>query len=251
MSYFSTSVAAPVPVLRLQNGTSPNYLFGSFDNHTQPFSFLIGNVAVASNVVTANVTIIGGGGGSSPITGVAPLPVAGATMGVRGTTTSNGNLNVDPTVVLSSTINAISGIGNITYSATTANASSQVDTGLLVVQPYEYPDQMKVGASQAAAQIWTPDESSNDRCLFVDCKFPSSPVNCNVVLQVSNFNTDASFITVLNSAGSNIAAQVVGNVVTQQGAEYQFISSKFLRLAIVDVTSNANISSSIVGTIWI
>jgi hypothetical protein len=247
VAYYQNN-ALPKPVLQFSNGLNPNFLFGFQDSTTAPFQLSISSVSVNANVVTANATIFSGGGGHDYITGVAPLPYANAVMGVKGTGTANGNLNVLYTTVISSNISSVTGQGNITYTAPVlgSNITLTSDSGLIQVQPMIYPDVLKVGSSIEVAQKFSPDTNDSSRSFFVDCYFPSLPANANVVLQGASVNFDNAYSTLLNKAGTNVAAQVIGSTQTIRGVEYNFDISKFLRLSVIDATgANATVIGSL------
>lgn len=115
MSIYSNSAFGPPfkNIARLSTQIEPNYFFGSRDYKTEPFTFSISEVAYASGTATLTVQLQNGGGPSY----LAAVTV-GAKMGVRGTTTDGGVLNVDPTTVTSSTVNAQTGAGTISYALT-------------------------------------------------------------------------------------------------------------------------------------
>lgn len=245
-------------ILQFQNLTN-NFLFGFQDGMTAPFTFAVSNVAVNSNVVTANGIVGGGGGGHDYFTGVAPLPVTGAIAGVKGLSTSNGNVNIDPTVLTHANINASTGIGTLSWLATgninsnvgnVGNVSNQIDGGTITVQSYIYPDVLQAGASIEVGQKYSPDNNDSSRSFFVDVYFPNSPANANVVLQGASINVDSAYSDLVSKSGSSTAATILGNVQTVRGVEYNFDVAKFFRLYVSDFTNNANSSSTIVGSIF-
>lgn len=248
MAYYTEALIGK-PVIQFSTSSGPMYLFGFRDMHTAPFQFAISNIAVSSNVVTANGNLFSGGGGFDPNTGKPPVPVANATISVRGASTAN--VNVDPTAATTANINGITGSGTISWSApNSGNANLVADGGVIVVQPFTYPDVLKVGASIEVGQKFSPDTNDSSRSFFVDVFFPQSPINCNVVLQGASFDTDSAFSNLVAKNGSYIAGQVVGNVQTIRGQEYNFSIAKFIRLAVIDATSNANTTSTIIGSVF-
>lgn len=86
--YSNSAFGAPFKTIkRADTVTEPNYLFGEFDFHTQPFKFQVTQVALAGNVATYTVQIAGGGGPNPNF-----LPKVGAKMGVRGNEHASGDL---------------------------------------------------------------------------------------------------------------------------------------------------------------
>jgi hypothetical protein len=236
--YKTTAFGPPYKsIVRMQTGVTPIYLFGRCDAHTEPFRFRISNIAGSGSAATATVQLISGGGGVGGAAGAeapSPIPVAGAVMGVRGLTLSG--FNTDPGVVSTVTLNSL-GAGTITYANATSHATA-ADNGEMVVWPFEYPDIVANGtASAPVAQTFTPDDSDNARCLFCDAVWSgTSPSAAVVVLQVANVDQDARYVTVLNSGGTNILANIVGSSVVNNGAEYQFIMGKFIRAKVLSMT---------------
>lgn len=248
MPVYQTTAFGPAykKTLRAQTGVLPIYLFGSCDSHTEPFHFSISQLSLTSNVATATVQLRDGGGGLAA--GVPqPTPQAGAVMGVRGTTLASGAFNVDPITVTASTVDPSTGAGTITYALTHANVTAAADSGELVVWPYEYPDIVASGtASIPVAQVFTPDESDNSRCLFAEAKwFGTMPTAATVQLQVANIDQDARYYTVKNNIGvsptasvaaSDALATIAGSAVTQSGAEYSFLMAKLIRVKVSSMT---------------
>jgi hypothetical protein len=203
----------------MATGVTPTYLFGRADPHTQPFRFHTSKIAGDGSTATATVQLVGGGGGTGGAIGSevpSPIPVIGAVMGVRGLV--NSGFNTDPTVVTGVTLNS-AGAGTITY-ANTTSLTATLDNGDLVVNPYEYPDLVSSGSASApVAQAFTPDDSDNARCLFCDAVWSgTSPSAAVVVLQAANVDQDARYVTLLNSAGTDVLASIVGSAVAFNGA---------------------------------
>lgn len=252
-AYSNSAFGAPFKtVARMQTDLEPNYLFGKFDNKTQPFEFQVSNVAITSNVATLTVQLTGGGG---PKAGL--LPAVGAKMGVRGTVTSAGVFNVDPTTVTASTVAAATGAGTISFALTNANVASTADVGKLVVQPFETPDLVAQGSSSAPiALVFSPDESDNSRCLYAEAKWTGTlPTTATVVLQVANVDDDSRYATVENAQGnapgsvvaaSDALASVASSAVTQSGAQYSFIMGKFIRAKVLSMTGGDGTTGLIV-----
>jgi hypothetical protein len=244
MALYSNS-AFPPPfksVKRIDNQTEPNYLFGDLDAKTQPWLFAITQVALTSNVATVTGTLKSGGGISPNV-----VPLVGAKMGVRGTTTNSGAFNVDPATVTAVTWTPTTGVVQVSYAVTHANVTAVADTGILVIQPAETPDLVVSGsASIPLALIFTPDESDNSRSLFAEAKWTGTlPTAATVVLQVANVDDDSRYLTVQNAQGcaaggvvasSNALATIASSAVTQGGAEYSFLMGKFIRAKVLSLT---------------
>jgi hypothetical protein len=244
--YQKTAFGPPYKnTLRMTTGIV-TYLFGRLDPHTEPFRFAISSITGNGTDATATVQLIGGGGGTggapgseSPI----PIPVVGAVMGVRGLT--NTGFNTDPTTVVAVSLNS-SGAGTIEY-ANTTSLGATADNGELVVWPYEYPDLVAAGtASIPVAQTFTPDDSDNSRCLFADVSWSGTlPSAATVVLEGALLDQDSEYYVIQNARGvsttasvaqSDALATIAGSAVTQNGALYQFIMAKFLRVKVTSMT---------------
>jgi hypothetical protein len=256
MSLYSNSAFGPAfkTIKRMGTQTEPNYLFGSFDYSTQPFLFNITNLVLTSNVVTATVSIISGGGGSSP--GVPnAIPQVGAKAGVRGA--SNAAYNADPVTVTGVSYDTTTGTGTITYALTHANIGTAVASGQMVVQAYEQGDIVVSGsASIPISLIFTPDESDNSRSLFGEARWSgTSPTAATVVLQVANVDDDARYLTIQNVQGcapgavvaaSDALATIASSAVTQGGAQYSFIMGKFIRAKVLSMTGGDGTTALVV-----
>lgn len=245
MSLYSNS-AFGLPykeVKRVGTQTQPNYLFGSFNTHTQPFLFNITSVAITANVGTVTGTLKSGGGNSPN-----DVPQVGAKMGIRGTSTNAGAFNVDPATVVSVTFSQTTGNVSVTFALTHANVTTVADTGDLVINPYETGDLVVAGSSSAPlALIFTPDESDNSRCLYAEARWTGTiPTTATVILQVANVDDDSRYATIVNSQGtvpgqtpvasSSALATVTGSAIVQSGAQYSFIMGKFIRAKVFALT---------------
>lgn len=241
--YSNSAFGAPFKsVARMQTDLEPNYLFGKFENKTQPWLFNITNVTVASNVAIVAGTLVSGGGASPN-----HVPAVGAKIGIRGTKTSSGLFNVDPTTAATVTWTPASGAVSVTFPLTHADVVTAPDTGTLVIQPIETPDLVSQGSASAPiALIFSPDESDNSRCLYAEAKWTGMlPTTATVVLQVANVEDDSRYAVVLNTQGtapgatvtaSSALASVAAGAVTQSGAEYSFIMGKFIRAKVLSMT---------------
>ena len=231
MALYSNS-AIPHAVKRMTAITTPIYLFGSFDHDSEPFKFQVTNAAVASNVATLTVQLVAGGGGLVAGTTPYALPQVGGRMGVRGVTAASGAFNADPVTITAVSISQATGAGTISYALTHADVSIVVSPGEAWVQPFEVPDLVASGtASAPVALSFSPDDSDNSRCLFVDGVWSGTmPTAATVSLQVANVDTDSRYVTV---GAFNI---IVGSAVTQQGAQFSFLMGKFIRAKVTAMT---------------
>lgn len=228
MIYSNSAFGAPFKTIRrLSTQIEPNYFFGSRDYKTDNMLFSISQVAITSNVATLTVQLQSGGGATNA--GGIGLPIVGAKMGVRGTTSNSGVFNVDPTTLTATTISPATGAGNLSFALTNANIAGTADVGTVVVQSAEIPDLVSNGTASAPfALVFTPDESDNSRCVFVEAKwFGTMPTTATVSLQVANVDDNARY----QSLPTPIAT-VTGSAVTQSGSEFSFVTGKFLRASV-------------------
>ena len=249
--------AFPHPIKQFVTGVLPTYLFGSLDSHTTPFLFNISQVSVASDVGTLTVQLVSGGGVSLAGTPNPTISV-GAVMGVRGTTKNSGGLNTDPAVIIASTVSALTGAGTITYAATTADLSAIADVGQVVVLPYEIGDLVVSGsASDPVAMVNTPDASDNSRSFYAEALWQGTmPTTASVALEGANVNFDSRFATLqcdagtsagATFAGSDLLGAVVDGAATQSGAEYRFVTSRFIRAKVLGMTGGDGTTRLIVN----
>lgn len=251
MLYNNSAFQAPYnPPKRLNTQTPPVYLFGSLEPKTQPWVFHVTNVSLTLNVASISVTLESGGGPTESVS-----PVAGAKMGVRGTTAASGAFNVDPTALASFTwVSQSAGTATVTFALTNANVTPTADSGTLVIQPAEVYDLVSAGsASQAYALFFGPDESDNSRSMFCEAKWTGTmPTAATVVLEMANVDDDgygtspvSRYAVAQNAwgvspagivASSDALATVASGAVTQSGALFQFIMAKFIRAKVLSMT---------------
>lgn len=242
-------------VKRLSTQIEPNYLFGYREYKTDNMLFAITNVAITSDVATLTVQLESGGGPTNA--GGIGLPIVGAKMGVRGTTSNAGVFNVDPATLTATTINPATGAGTLSFALTNANIAATADTGIVVVQSAEVPDLVVAGSASAPyALVFTPDESDNSRCLGLQARWTGTvPTGATVVLQGSNIDDDAQYMTIGNVQGNvagailtpsaNLAA-IASSAVTQSGAFYSFIGIKFIRAKVLTLAGGDGTTGLIV-----
>lgn len=244
-------------VKRIVTDVQPNYLFGSFNVHTQPWLFNITNVTIAANVAIIAGVLKSGGGAS-----LNDVPQVGAKVGVRGTTVNGGVFNVDPTTAATVTYTKATGLISVTFPLTGANFGTTASAGDLVVQPFETGDAIVAGSSSAPlALIFTPDESDNSRCLYAEATWSGTiPTTATIVLQVANVDDDSRYATVQNAQGtapltvvaaSSSLATIASSVITQSGAEYSFIMGKFIRAKVLTNLAGADATTRLVVTVFV
>jgi len=261
MALYSNSAFGPPfkTIKRLSTQIEPNYLFGSREYKTDNMLFSVTNVAITSNVATLTVQLQSGGGPTNAA-GLG-LPIVGAKMGVRGTTSNGGVFNVDPATLTATTINPATGAGTLSFALTNANIAGTADTGTVVVQSAEVPDLVVQGSASAPfALVFTPDESDNSRCLGLQARWTGTlPTGATVVLQGANVDDDAQYMTIANAQGgiggstlptltpSYNLAVIASSAVTQSGALYSFVGIKFIRAKVLALAGGDGTTGLIVS----
>ena len=244
--YLNSTFGPPYKrTLRMQYGVLPIYLFGRKDSQTNPFVFKTTQVSLTGNVATLTVQLISGGGGAPNNFPV--VPQVGQNLSVLGTKTAAGAFNVGFTQVTATTVSAATGAGTISYALTHGDVAPTADSGQVCLEPFEIADLVdSTVASQPVAQIFTPDDSDNSRCIFAETRWTGTlPTTATVKLQVANVDEDSRYQVVQNAYGtaagaivaqSDSLATVAGSAVTQPGAMYQYIMGKFIRAKITAIT---------------
>lgn len=109
------------PVVSPRRGITaglPSYSWGSFPLGQQPCHMWVTSVAVAANVVTLGVRIAEGN-----------IPAVGNLVTVQGTVAGGAPVNVTNIALTAVTIVAATGVGTVTYPATTGNLLTTPDGG--------------------------------------------------------------------------------------------------------------------------
>jgi hypothetical protein len=179
------------------------YSFGGFNDRTPPARLSIQSVSVTSNVVTLNCTLLEG-----------LIPLVGQLITVRGLQTAAA-MNVTNVAIASISLNLTTGIGTITYAATTPNvAASTPDSGLAIVPLSETTDTMANGSGQQFAMQAASGLASNSRDIGWSIEsFGGATFTAN--LQVSDTDADADYTTVatMTSAGQATVTGIRANFV--------------------------------------
>lgn len=255
MLYSNSAFPPPFKnIRRLSTQIEPNYLFGSRDYKTDTMLFAVQDVSVTSDVAILTVQLESGGGPS--LAGGIGLPLVGAKMGVRGTTTNAGIFNVDPATLLVSDINPATGAGTLNFALTNADVATTPDTGIVAVQAAEVADIVQAGSASAPfALVFTPDESDNSRCLGCQLRWTGTiPTAAVVVLQGANVDDDAQYMTIQNVQGCSPTASIAASDVlaaigttppTQTGAFYSFIGIKFIRAKVLSMSGGDTTTGAI------
>lgn len=182
MPNYSASPFAPLPLS--PEPQIPVFVFGGFNDRTQPTKMGVSNVALTTNVATLTVQIYEGN-----------IPAVGSLITVTGTVSTAGLFNVTNVALTGVTINATTGAGTVTFALTHANVASAADAGIaIVLQPWTYetptPPQLSVPVSLQQ------NMGSAPQFIRVEGQFSAAPGAFNVQIQESDtWNIQGSFIT--------------------------------------------------------
>lgn len=210
----------------------PAYCFGSFNDRVDNTKMQVTNVAITSNVATLTVAIHRGN-----------IPAVGSLISVQGVPTSSGAFNVTQVPLTGVTIDAVTGIGTVTFALTHADVVSVASSGTARVQVPEVAEALVNGSSVAwsvPVQSAIPDQG---RALKAAVSFPSIPTTATVTLQEAIFNQDSEFQDMATVA-SVTAGTVTGNQTTVGPTP-----GRFYRLHASSVTGGT--SPTIIGKLLI
>ena len=178
------------------------YSFGGFNSDAPYARLSIQSVSVTSDVVTLNVTLLEG-----------LIPLVGQLVTVRGLQTAAA-MNVTNVAIASVSINTTTGIGTITYDATTPNVGTTTDSGLAVVPLAETSDTLAAGSGQQFAMQAESGLASNSRDIGWSIE-DAGGATFTANLQVADVDADANYTTIasMTSAGQSTAIGVRANFV--------------------------------------
>jgi len=179
-----------------------SYSFGGFNDRTPPARLSIQSVSVTSDVVTLNVTLLEG-----------LIPLVGQLITVRGLQTAAA-MNVTNVAIASISLNTTTGIGTITYAATTPNVGTTTDSGLAIVPLSETSDTLAAGSGQQFAMQAMSGLASNSRDIGWSVE-DAGGATFTANLQVADFDEDALYTTIasVTSASQQTAIGVRANFV--------------------------------------
>lgn len=173
----------------------PAYSAGSFPLGTAPGRFYVTSVAVAANVVTLGVKLVEG-----------IIPAVGNLITVQGTVAGGAPVNVTNIALTGVTIVAATGVGTVTYPATTGNLATTPDGGqayilatdageTLTAQKYQQFCLNPTGG-YGLTLVWTT---------------PSAPVSIALQLEGAVNDTDAEYV-ILGTSQTTLSGSVVATV---------------------------------------
>jgi len=184
MPTYPTGTGGNTPVPLLQPGV-PGYAFGSLDKSFPNTLLQITNVALTSNVATVTVTVRRG-----------KVPAAGSLISITGTAGASGAFNVSNATISTVSIDAVTGIGTITFPLTHADVVSAPDAGQGYVPVPEVPETLAVQKSQAFA---IQDSIGRGYGITWAYSCPSAPSTISIQLEGAVNNNDSEY-TAIGSA---------------------------------------------------
>jgi hypothetical protein len=187
----------------------PAYSAGSKNQSLSPGKFYVTQVSVLTNVVTLTVQQVAGN-----------VPAVGDLITVRGLPLAA--MNVSDTALTGVTINADTGIGTLTYAATTPDLAATPSGGQVVAA---VPVVAEVSTPNQAYQAFAIPRTSlpgrqNGTRITLTVSHPSAPASIKYNLQVAINNVDAEYV----SLGSDLTAD--GTTFFTTSAVYNFVRFK-------------------------
>lgn len=222
MPSYNNSPFVPVPALV---SLKPGYAFGSFNDLVPNTRMGITSSAVSSNEVTLGVVVVEGN-----------IPAVGSLIWVQGASVSAVNV---VGVALDSVTITTTGVGFVTFAATTANYTVVADQGSAIVKTPEIVDILAVGKSQ---QFAVPPQTSNTlntgREVTWAYECPDAPATIAIQLEGAINDVDAEYAII----GSSQTTAAGGTVAVTVPNAY-----RFLRLNVTAATAGSGSPPS--GTI--
>ena len=166
----------------LQPGVT-GYAFGSFDASAPTTLMQVSNVALSGNVATVTVALREG-----------KIPAVGSLLTVRGTSTASGAFNVINVAISTVSIDAVTGIGTITFVLIHADVAPNADLGQAYVPVPEVGEALVAGASQAFAIQDIAGHNENGLTIQWSVSYPSPPSTVVMTLQVADMDRDDQYV---------------------------------------------------------
>lgn len=222
MSVYTASPFAKVP--SLVEG-KPAYSAGSFNSGISPGKFYITSYAVATNVATIGVKMQAGN-----------VPAVGDKITVRGVPVAA--LNVAAVALTAVVIDAATGIGTLSYAATSPNVGTTSSGGQAIVAVPEVAEALVQQAYKAFAVPFNSPEEVSGRTYAWTFTFPSLPTTATMELQGAINNIDSEYTAIDSAAETETGKTQYSNVPT---------NVRFVRLAATAVAGGTN--PTVVGKI--
>ena len=242
MPTMNLSGFAPLPVVALSG--VPTYFYGSLAIDTQDTLLQVTNVALTTNVATVSVYVRAGN-----------IPVIGNLISIQGTQSASGAFNVSSVPLTNVTINAVTGIGTVTFALTNANVVSVADSGQALVPIQEVSETL---AANTSVPVYVPSQEPNDmgtKSITTAVTFPTMPTTATVKLYSAinlpkNLPGSAGSEWTLDGVVATVAAsaQTVGPLFTYDtGANTAALAGRFFCLQVTGVTGSGTIAAKLVS----
>jgi hypothetical protein len=165
----------------------PVFLFGSYNYKQGNTKMLVSNVALATNVATLTVQIVGG-----------EVPIVGALISVAQTQSTSGLFNVARAPLTGVTIDSTTGAGTVAFALTHADVTSAADTGSAVVEVPEIGE--TPAAVKSAACYVQPSAMDAEVTITTSVTFSTVPTAITVSLQKALRDVDSEYTTITGAA---------------------------------------------------
>jgi hypothetical protein len=178
----------------------PGYSAGSYAYGQAPSRFYVSSVAVAANVVTLGVKIVEGN-----------IPIVGNLITVRGTFVGGAAVNVTGVALTGVSIVASTGVGTVTYTATTANLAQTPDGGQATVPVAEVADSLAVQKYQQLGVPYANPELVTGRVVTWSWNTPSAPATIAIQLEGAINDVDSEY-AIIGTSQTTTSGTIIGNV---------------------------------------
>jgi hypothetical protein len=222
-------VNSPFQVPKLALNGVPCYLFGTLDYKVGDTRLFLISSSLTTNVATLIVQWMSG-----------PLPLVGQYVSVISSTNGAGSFNVTRSVLTAVAINAITGIGTLTFALTHADIGSATDYGTVVVENAEVGDTLTNNSFSQACVYQIPDGDSQFSLPLAVTFGGTIPSAVVVTLQQALRNPTATVTTEFTNTTTNVTVAAsaytsgpVVNATLQRGYLY--------RLAVTGLTGGSTI----------
>lgn len=209
----------------------PVFLYGSFDYTTAPTRMRVTAVQLTSPTATVTVQVIEGN-----------IPIVGQLVSITGAVPAY--FNVSNAVITGVSIDAVTGIGTITFALTNSNIVTTASPGQAVAPVLEVGEALPVAGGtsrQVALQANTgPNNAQTIRC---DVSFPTLPGAATVVAEAAVTDIDSDYF----SLGS--VTTVVGGVQSGGAATFVDVRANFIRFRVSGVAAGG--SAKIIGKVTV
>ena len=176
----------------LQPGVT-GYAFGSRDSKFPTTLLEISSVAISGNVAVVLVTLREG-----------KIPDTNGLLTIRGSSAASGVFNVVNAPISIVSIDAVTGIGTISFILTNADVPPVADTGMAYVPVPEVGESI-IGtdlapqSSQAFAIQDIAGHNENGLTLTWSTTYPSAPSTVLMTLECADFDVDSEYVQVDSS----------------------------------------------------